>query len=125
MLTISPQLADAFESGTLERWKAEIAIELRHRFPGDAARFAGPALDDWVRRSMETLRRIGGSSRPDMAFFATTLFRLTEAEQDLAAAGDLTAILVSASPYAAKMSLLRKAFPPDDAATAIPPPFAS
>ena len=110
MLTISPDLAQAFETGTVLRWKQDIAASLRHDYPDAAARFPGPALEDWVQGCMDTLRRLGASTRADHAFFAQTLFRLTEAGADPIAAGDFTAIMVAPTAYPAKMALLRKAF---------------
>lgn len=110
MLTISPALAQAFETGTLLRWKQDIASTLRTQYPDAAARFPGMALEDWVQGSMDTLRRLGASTKPDLELFTLTLFRLTEAEPDPIAAGDFTAIMVAPTAYPAKMALLRKAF---------------
>lgn len=110
MLTISPDLAQAFETGTLERWTQEIAANLRHVFPDATARYPGAALESWVQGSMDTLRRLGATTRADLQFFTLTLFRLTEAEPDPVAAGDFAAIMVAATAYPAKMALLRKAF---------------
>ena len=110
MLTISPELAEAFETGTLQRWKVEIAASLRDSFPSETARFQGSSLENWVRETMETVRRIGATSRPDIAFFAITLFRVAEVEPDTRAAGDFAAIMVAEDTFSAKMSLLRKAF---------------
>lgn len=107
MLTISPDLAQAFETGTVLRWTQEIAATLRHDFP-QAEHF--PALEDWVQDSMDTLRRLGARTKPDFEFFTRTLFCLTEANPDPIAAGDFTAIMVAATPYPAKMALLRQAF---------------
>ncbi len=110
MITISKELAAAFEKDALARWKAEIAGQIAQEFPMAAARFAGDALADWVRGTMETLRRQGATTRSDMAFFAVTLFRVTEAAPDPRAAGDLTAIMVGGGTFSAKMSMLRKGF---------------
>ena len=110
MLTISPELALAFESGTLLRWKQEIAALLRQRHPTEAARFADDALEDWVRQAMESLRRIGGDKRGDIELFATTLFHVTEVTGDTRALADLIAIMGANTPYPAKIALLRKGF---------------
>jgi hypothetical protein len=109
MLTISPELALAFETGTLARWKAEISALLRRQFP-DAAALPGSRLEDWVREAMETIRRAGATSRMDIELFAVTLFRITEVEKDDRAAGDFMAIMLSQEPISARMALLRKAF---------------
>ena len=110
MLIISPELALAFETGTVGRWKLEIAAQLRHHYPDAAARFPGPALETWAREAMEVLRRHGNSSRPDLELFTTTLFAVTEAAPDQIAAGDLLAILLGPGSFAARMKLLHKAF---------------
>ncbi len=107
MLTISPDLAQAFETATRQRWVQDIAATLRQDFP-QAEHF--PALEDWVQDSMDTLRRLGARTKPDFEFFTRTLFRLTEAEPDPIAAGDFTAIMVAPTAYPAKMALLRQAF---------------
>ena len=111
MLTISPELALAFEKATLVRWKTEIAAQLRHRFPDAAARFPGAALEDWVRDTMAVLRRAGEPSPADLELFAVTLFAVTEAAPDHRATGDLLAIMLSEETFKARMALLRKAFP--------------
>ncbi len=110
MLTISPELATAFETGTLQRWKTEITADLRRLHPDATAGFSGAALDDWVRSAIDSLRRLGGTSRQDIAFFVVTLFAVTEADKDPRAMGDLVAIMGAATPYPAKMALLRQAF---------------
>ncbi|MEO8244395.1 MAG: hypothetical protein ABI832_19015 [bacterium] len=110
MITISKQLAVAFEKDALARWKAEISGQIAQDFPEAAKRFPDEALDNWVRDTMETLRRQGATTRSDMAFFAITLFRVAEAGQDQRAAGDLAAIMVRGDTFSAKMSMLRKAF---------------
>ena len=110
MLIISPELALAFETGTLVRWKVEIVALLRQDHPTDSARFQGETLEDWVREAMDSLRRIGATARDDIAFFVVTLFRVTEVQQDARATGDLAAIMGSSTAYPAKMALLRKAF---------------
>lgn len=110
MLTISPDLAQAFETGTLLRWRQEIADTLRRDFADATARYPGTALETWVQGSMDTLRRLGATTRADLELFSLTLFRLTEAEPDPIAAGDFAAIMVAPTAYAAKMDLLRKAF---------------
>ena len=104
MLTISPELALAFEKGTLVRWKVEIAALIRHRFPGDA-------LPNWVRDAMETLRRAGEPTPADLQHFAVTLFAVTEAEPDDRATADLLAIMLSEETFTVRMAFLRKAFP--------------
>jgi hypothetical protein len=110
MLTISPELAEAFETQTLLRWKVEITATLRRDYPVASAGFQGQALENWVRDTMETVRRKGATTRADIAFFAVTLFRVAEVEKDTRAAGDFVAIMVSDNTFSAQMSLLRKAF---------------
>ena len=111
MLTISPELALAFETCTLARWKAEIAALIRHRFPEAAARFPGDALPNWVRDAMETLRRAGEPTPVDLQHFAVTLFAVTEGAPDDLATGDLLAIMLSDETFKVRMAFLRKAFP--------------
>ena len=110
MLTISPELALAFEKGTLERWKQDIARDLRARFPDATARVPGAALDDWVRGAMDSLRRQGDAGWPDHHLFATTLFAVTEAAPDDVAMGDLLAIMTSQASFSVRLALLRKSF---------------
>lgn len=111
MLTISPELAGAFETATLARWKAEITALLRRRHPEVTAAFSGTKLEGWVREAMETIRRMGATSRADIEHFTATLFQITEVDHDDRAAGEFTAILLAADPLAARLALLRKAFP--------------
>ena len=94
MLTISPELALAFEKATLVRWKTETAAQLRHRFPAAAARFPGAALENWVRDTMAVLRRAGEPSPADLERFTVTLFQVTEAAPDDRATADLLAIML-------------------------------
>jgi hypothetical protein len=110
MLTIAPELATAFETGTLSRWKTEIAATLRKKYPGPATAFTCPALEDWVRQSMDCVRRLGATSRGDIELFAVTLFGVTEAGHDPRAAGDFTAVMLAPGTLAAKMAFLRKGF---------------
>jgi len=111
MLTISNELALAFEVSTLGRWKAEIAAELRDQYPEAATKFPGVKLDDWVRSAMGTIRSLGATTRADIALFAVTLFAVSETDADDDDATDFVAIMISESPLPAKMALLRKAFP--------------
>lgn len=110
MLTISKELALAFETGTLARWKAELVAQLRRQFPEAAARFPDAALENWVREAMEGIRDMGATSRGDIELFTVTLFAVTEADQDERATDDLVAILIGEGTLASKMSLLRKGF---------------
>jgi hypothetical protein len=110
MLTISADLAQAFETGTLARWKADIAHDLRIRFPEATARFAGAALEAWVQDAMDTLSRQGKVKWPDLHLFTVTLFAVTEAEPDAVATGDLMAIMTSPASLPARLALLHKAF---------------
>lgn len=110
MLTISPELATAFESDALARWKLEIAADLRQRYPAVATGFPEDRLQDWVRSAMETVRRHGATSRADLWFFAVTLFTLTEVDHDDPGAGDFAAIMAGPGTYAAKMAMLRKSY---------------
>jgi len=111
MLMISKELAEAFETSTLGRWKSEFARQLRRQYPAAAPRFPDDSLDEWVRSAMEVIRRIGATSRDDMEIFCTALFWVTEAEPDDRAAGDLVAIMTSEGSLAARMALMRKSFP--------------
>ena len=111
MLTISPELALAFEKATLQRWKSEIAALIRQRFPGAAARFPSAALEDWVRDAMEVLRRAGDPTPADLERFTVTLFQVTEAAPDDRATADLLAIMLGDGAFKVRMALLHKAFP--------------
>ena len=114
MLTISRELAQAFETGNLARWKAEIAATLCRLFPKVAATFPDGKLENWVREAMESIRQMGATSRADMELFTVALFTVTEVDKDDRSTGDLTAILLGQSAFPAKMAMLRKAFPRPD-----------
>lgn len=111
MLTISPELALAFERDTLKRWKGEIAARLARRFPDRAAEMGQEALENWVREAIEMLRDQGGAQWADVSFFAETLFAVTEGAPDDRALGDFTAIMAGPGDMKARLTLLRKAFP--------------
>ncbi len=117
MLTISAELAAAFESDALARWKAEIAADLRQRYPAVMAGFPEARLQDWVRSAMETVRRHGATGRADLWFFTVTLFTLTEVDHDDPGASDFAAIMAGPGTYAAKTAMLRKSFPQGTDAT--------
>lgn len=110
MLVISPELALAFESGTLARWKTEIAALLARRFPAEAAKFPGGQLENWVREAMDGVRRMGAVSRRDIETYVVSLFLVTEVEQDDRAAEDFVVIMLGDGAFPAKMAFLRKAF---------------
>ena len=111
MLTISRELAIAFEQGTLGRWKAEIAALIRRQFPAEANNFPGARMDDWVRGATDSIRRMGVTARGDIEHFAVTLFLVTEVDADDRAAEDFVAIMLGSGTMSAKMSMLRKGFP--------------
>ena len=108
MLTIPPELALAFDTATLARWKVEIAAQIARDHPQT---MTPEALQDWVRAAMETVRRAGATSRADMDLYARALFQVTEAATDTNAVTDFVAIMTANLPYAKRIATLRKAFP--------------
>ena len=111
MLTIGSELGLAFETGTLARWKSEIAARIARDFPQAAGRFPGDTLQEWVRAAMQTIRRAGADTRSDIELYAHALFRVTEAATDDSQAADFVAIMTQPGTYALRIKTLRKAFP--------------
>jgi len=110
MLTISHDLAAAFEAGTFARWRHEIAADLRTRHPTETVGFSGDELLDWVQDAVGRARLAGAVTHPDIAFFVETLFRMTKVGGDPAAARDFAAIMAAPGPWRPRIALLRRAF---------------
>ena len=112
MLTIGPELAQAMESGTLARWKQEIAARIASDF-SQAAGFDRNILETWVRQAIHVVRRAGATNRGDIELYAHALFRVTEAPPDDRALTDFIAIMTAPGDFTLRIKTLRKAFPLD------------